>query len=150
MNEMRLRRLYIEKYDWEVTVFYAVTCYHVDRIMQAMLPLDPSEDILQRIHSNLTKCSMDTGFTYSSKNLCSTVMVIGLHSSPAQFLNSLEHEMRHLVDDIAGHFELDMGGEEVAYLTGDINEQIIRDVQHFICQCSCHTGRQRQSCGCEH
>lgn len=65
-------------------------------------------------------------------------MVIGLHSSPAQFLNSVEHEIRHLADDMASYFAMEPKGEEVAYLTGDINQQIINEVRLFICDCPCH------------
>ncbi len=81
---------------------------------------------------------MDTGFTYSNKDRQSTIMVIGLYSSPAQFLNSFEHELRHLVDDIAETFNLDSHGEEVAYLTGDLNSALWEDIHKFVCcKCNC-------------
>lgn len=64
-------------------------------------------------------------------------MVIGLTSSKAQFLNSFEHEMRHLVDDISKACGLDGEGESVAYLTGDLNALLFEDLHSFIC-CS-HT-----------
>lgn len=145
---MKAREIHIKKYDWQATIFYAVSCYHTDIIMEALTSVEAPEKIMNRVYENLTKCSMDTGFTYSAKSQRATIMVIGLHSSPAQFLNSLEHELRHLIDDIADYHDLDMGGEEVAYLTGDINEMIVEDIQHFICQCRCHS--KKQKCGCQH
>ena len=99
--------VHIEKYDWHLRVFYAVTCYHVDEIMLSLKDIDCPELIQNRVQENLMRCDMDTGFTYSNKKLRSTVMVIGLHSSHAEFLNSFEHELRHLVDDIAETFGLD-------------------------------------------
>ena len=65
-----------------------------------------------------------------------TVMIVGLASSPAEFLNSFEHELRHLVDDIASTHSMDMAGEEVAYLTGDINTALWSDIHRFTC-CKC-------------
>lgn len=62
-----------------------------------------------------------------------------LHSSHAEFLNSFEHELRHLVDDIAETFGLDMGGEQVAYLTGDLNSLLWKDIHEFMCCCNCKT-----------
>ena len=128
----------LKKYDWTLDIFYAVTCYHIEAITNALEAAQCPENIKERVYGNLKKSDMDTGFTYSNKRLKRTVMVIGLASSPAQFLNSFEHELRHLVDDIAERFGLDMGGEEVAYLTGDINSVLWDDIHKFICcKCNC-------------
>lgn len=40
-------------------------------------------------------------------------------NTPKQTINSLTHEVRHLVDDIAKTEKLDPYGEDVAYLTGE-------------------------------
>ena len=80
---------------------------------------------------------MDTGFTYSNKEHRQSVIVIGMHSSPWEFLNSFEHELRHLVDDIALTLGLPMAGEDVAYLTGEINQALWEDVHQFTC-CKCN------------
>lgn len=133
---MERSAIHIKKYDWRLDIFFAVTCYHVDEIMDSLADVECPDDIRDRVYSNLVKCDMDTGFTYSNKRLKCTVMVIGLHSSQAQFLNSFEHEMRHMVDDIAETFGLNMGGEEVAYLTGDMNSTLWKDIHKFIC-CDC-------------
>lgn len=133
---MERSTIHIKKYDWRLNIFFAVTCYHVDEIMDSLADVECPDDIRDRVYSNLVKCDMDTGFTYSNKRLKCTVMVIGLHSSQAQFLNSFEHEMRHMVDDIAETFGLNMGGEEVAYLTGDMNSILWKDIHKFIC-CDC-------------
>ena len=50
-----------------------------------------------------------------------------------QFLNSFEHELRHLVDDISGALDISMKGEAVAYLTGDLNSLLFEDIHPFIC-----------------
>ena len=136
---MKGNDVHIEKYDWHLRVFYAVTCYHVGEIMLSLKDIDCPESIQNRVQENLMRCDMDTGFTYSNKKLRSTVMVIGLHSSHAEFLNSFEHELRHLVDDIAETFGLDMGGEQVAYLTGDLNSLLWKDIHEVICCCNCKT-----------
>ena len=120
---MKGNDVHIEKYDWHLRVFYAVTCYHVGEIMLSLKDIDCPESIQNRVQENLMRC----------------VMVIGLHSSHAEFLNSFEHELRHLVDDIAETFGLDMGGEQVAYLTGDLNSLLWKDIHEFICCCNCKT-----------
>lgn len=133
---MKTRDLNIDKYNWHVRLYFAVTCYHTGSILKSLNNIECPDDLMEHIRSNLEKCDMDTGFTYSNKPLKSTVMIIGLSSSPAEFLNSFEHELRHLVDDIASVFNLDMAGEEVAYLTGDINSVLWKDIHQFTC-CKC-------------
>ena len=65
------------------------------------------------------------------------MLLIGLHSSPPEFINSFEHELRHLIDDIAQTCRLEMAGEDVAYLTGDVNSALWEDIHYFTC-CKCH------------
>lgn len=79
---------------------------------------------MERVRENLEKADMDSGFTYSNKTRRRSVVVVGLASSQAQFLNSFEHELRHLCDDIAVASAMPMQGEEVAYLTGQINTML--------------------------
>lgn len=127
--------VYIQNLDWQVHVYYAVTGYHAPPILADLREIYCPPKLLKRIARNLRSGEMDTGFTYSNKHLRCTVMVVGMHSSPAQFLNSLEHELRHLVDDISDAMYIPVRGEAVAYLTGDINSHIAEDVKMFLCDC---------------
>lgn len=129
------RKINIQRYDWMLNIYYAVTQYHAERIMDDLERVRCPDRIMRRVYSNLLRRTMDTGFTYSNKRMRETVMVIGLHSSPSEFFNSLEHELRHLTDDICSATGIAQHGEEVAYLTGDINQLITPDVQLFMCDC---------------
>lgn len=132
-------RLYIPRYTWHVQIFYAVTCYYIKEIIDALDSILCPEEFLQKAYDNLNSCQIDTGLTYSNKRLNQSVMVIGLTSSPEEFLNSLEHEIRHLVDHIADTYHLKSGSEDVAYLTGNINLMIFPEIQMFLCGCpECH------------
>lgn len=133
---MERSKIRIEKYDWTVQLFYAVTCYQIDWILRALESIECPQQIQEQVEKNLLARNIDTGFTYSNKKIGKSVLVVGLHSSPAQFLNSFEHELRHLVDDISDTYGLNTGGEEVAYLTGDLNSTLWKDVHRFIC-CQC-------------
>ena len=125
----------IGKYAWNLSVYFAVTCYHTDDIVSSLLRIDCPEAIVRRVAANLEKREMDTGFTYSNKPRRETVMVVGLHSSAPEFLNSFEHELRHLVDDMADALFLEPK-EEVAYLTGELNAILWKDIHQFVC-CKC-------------
>ena len=76
-------------------------------------------------------------------------MVIGLWSSPAEFDNSLAHELRHFTDHVANVFGLEPGGEDVAYLTGEIRRELFPVNEMFLCSC-CNHDRDitREICKC--
>ena len=133
---MIYRELHIPKYDWLVHVYYHVTCYWVDEIMDCLEKIDCPDEKLKESYGNLTACKLNTGLTYSNYRLRESVMVISQTSSPKEFLNSIMHECRHLEDHIAIAYKMPVGGEEVAYLTGYIGGEISRDIQMFTCPCN--------------
>lgn len=142
---MVANEIYIKKYRWTLRIFYAVNHYHADEILDELSDIGCPPQIMQRVHENLLKSEMDSGFTYSNKHTRHTVMVIGIFSSRPQFLNSLQHELRHMVDDITDTIGLNPNGEPVAYLTGDINQLLAADVQMFMCDCThCHSGKEER------
>ena len=142
------RRIYIKKYDWAVDIFYAVTCYWTDRIMECLESIGCPDDILRSSYHNLMSCKLDTGLTYSNYNRRETVMVIGKTSSPGEFLNSFDHERKHLEAHIARAYGIDPYGEEIAYLSGDVAQMLVKDVQLFICDCERHRRIINEQCKC--
>jgi hypothetical protein len=87
--------------------------------------------IARSMHNN----RLDTGFTYSKPSKRESIVVVGRSSNGGQFLNSTTHELRHLVDDIAKEDNMPMSGEGVAYLTGDIVNQLADIISKFSCEC---------------
>lgn len=134
---MFTRRLYIKKYDWRVKIFYSVTCYWTSSILRALRRIGCPEDYLRTSYENLSACMLDTGITYSNYQTRRTVMVIGKTSSPSEFMNSFDHERKHLEAHIAQAYNMDPWGEEIAYMSGEIARDLTEDVQRFICDCGC-------------
>lgn len=133
---MKRRDLRIKRYDWRARFYFAVHGYDMGSILASLQSIQCPGNLLQRIADNMERNDMDSGFTYSNKVVRRSVVVVGLTTSPAQFLNSFEHELRHLCDDIGIASGMEMQGEEVAYLTGNINAALWEDIHDFIC-CKC-------------
>ena len=130
-------KIYIPKYGWRVHFFYAVTCYHIDEIMDCLDKLECPDDFKRRAYENMSSCRLDTGITYSNSKLKESVVVIGLTSSKEEFFNSFCHEKRHLEDHIAQTFGMQISGEEIAYLSGNISGYLFESISPFLCQCEC-------------
>ena len=89
---------------------------------------------LETARRNLMAGNLNTGLTYSDFAGRNTVMVISLTSTPAEFLNSWLHEMRHLSRHIEQAFGISPYGEEAAYLAGDIGQRMFPVAKNFICE----------------
>ena len=134
---MIIHTIYIDKYDWRLRLFVSITKYDSDVILKDVADIGASDKLIKHIEESLNKDNVNTGFTYSNKLARSSVMVIGRSSSAKEEFNSVSHELRHLVDDIATTDNMHMGGEEVAYLTGDIAGMIFGYISTLLC-CNCH------------
>lgn len=143
------RKVYIEKYGWVVNIFYHVTCYRIDEIMDCLEEIDCPPEEMRISYDNLVSCRLNTGVTYSNYSLRESVIVISKTSSPEEFVNSFKHETRHLEDHIALALGMEAGGEEVAYLSGYLGKILAGDLKLFICDCHCHKQEIRKEiCSC--
>ncbi len=132
---MRVVDFSIPRLRWRVRAYFAVSKYNTQEIIRDLLSIECPKNILTSVENNLRNYKIDTGFTYSNRMRRQTVMVVGLTSHPSEFLNSYEHELRHLVDDVASTVHIPLAGEGVAYLTGNINRLLWEDIHDFVCCC---------------
>lgn len=127
------QRFYVEKYDWRVTVFYAVTGYEVRWILEELRRVGCPSGYIRATAKNLRVGKINSGITYSNKRERRSVMVIGLCDSAKQYANSIAHERAHLVTHIAEASGIGLEGEEICYLTGDITSKMFDVSRRFIC-----------------
>lgn len=117
---------------WLVTAYYAVTHYEVDEIMHTLAEAGADDKSLKRAYENLPSGNLNTGLCYSGKG--ESVLVISCASSPAQFLNSLVHELHHLASHIASALGCDQKGEEACYIAGETAEKMYKVASKFLCE----------------
>lgn len=128
----------LPRYRWRVRVYYAVTRMYCNDIMSDLYDIGCRGENLQTAYENLREGRVNTGLTFSNYDLRATVMVIARTSTPAQFLNSYDHERKHLEAHIADAYGLDPYGEEIAYLCGKIGELLYPVSRKFVCEhCRC-------------
>ena len=125
---------YIKRYGWRFRVYYAVTTYWAREIMEDLASIGCRGRQLMRAKSSLLSGDLNTGITYSNLDDRESVMVISLTSSPEEFLNSWEHEKKHLARHVEQAFGIDPYSEEAAYLEGEIAQKMFRVARKFICE----------------
>lgn len=125
--------IYLERaHGWRVACYYAVTHYEVEEIMQRLIDIGCEGKNLQTAYDNLSSDNLNTGLCYSGNG--ESVLVISCASSPAQFLNSLVHELHHMASHIASALGYDQKGEEVCYIAGEAAEKMYPVASKFLCE----------------
>lgn len=130
------QHIHIPNIDWDVYVYYYVSCYYADEIIDKMESIDASPKFIKQAYRNMKSCNLDGGVTYSNYIHRTTVMVIGEATSKEEFFNTFIHESRHLIDDLSKMNGISHNGEEIAYLAGHIGEQMFPIIKLFVCDCS--------------
>lgn len=122
----------IKGYDWTVYAYYAIDSYYVNEIVTRLKELGASEVYLTKATEHMERNDLNNGLTYSNMATKETVLVVGLTSSPAQFLNSLVHELQHLTSHICEAWSIPMESEEACYLSGSIAQQMYMHVSRLL------------------
>lgn len=139
---MIVQKAYIEKYGWEVTVFYDSGREDAGRIISSLMDAHADVETISTAEDNLYSGEMDTGLTYSNFGIRQTVIVISKTTSQKEFANTWMHEVLHCAVHIATAVGLDMQGEHVAYIAGELAMEMQPVAAHMMCP---KCGKQHQT-----
>ncbi len=129
------QKIHIDSCDWTAYIYYVVTKFHMDEIIDRLESIGCKGEHLQSAYDNLSSGRCDTGLTYSNRNRRETVIVIAKTTSPLEFIQSWTHEVSHMVDHIAVSFGIDPHGESIRYLQDDIIAETYNVAKQFLCKC---------------
>lgn len=130
---MIIQHIYLEDWDWHVTVYYAVDSYYSEEILEELDYIGCSTPDLIEADKLFENNKYNFGLTHSSFRDKCTVMVIGLTTSSEEFQNTLDHEKGHLVMHIAEAYNIDPYGEEYQYLSGEVGQKLFKVAKRFLC-----------------
>ena len=132
---MKRQLINIPEYGWKVYVYYDTTPKDAREVINKIYRLGCSEEGILRTYEQLSSGILNNGFTYSNRVLRQSVMSLGRASSFAQFLNSFVHELHHLVTHISTTIGLDLQGEDICYMSGDLAQKMYPILLHYISRC---------------
>lgn len=129
-------KIIIDKYGWEIYVYYNITCYHIEEILDKLKCLDCGKEILKDAEEHMRSAKLNTGLTYTNDKKQCSLVVISKATEPAQFINSISHETFHVVSHICDSKNIDFLSEDAAYLYGDLAQKLYNKVKPLICKCN--------------
>ena len=134
-SRMKRQRIYLESYDWDISVYYDSVADDAPGIMRDLSDAGCDEENLRRSHRSLTDGGFNSGLTYSNARDRRSIMVIGRTSSLAQFLDTFSHELTHLCQHICQEYGINPWSEEIAYLAGELARRMHPVLSRFMCGC---------------
>ena len=132
---MVVQDIHIESCNWDARIFYAVTRYDVDAIMQALHRIGCRSQYAAEAYDNLMKNELNSGLTFSNYNRRCSVVVVALYTSAKQFHRCLTHELRHLQSHIASADGMSEKSEKVCYLLDEIVGLVHDTISPMLCEC---------------
>lgn len=138
------QKIKIEKYDWEIYAYYAISSYYIDEILEHLWEIGVDGEDAIKAYENLSENKLDTGLCYSNYAKRKSIIVIAKTSSAREFLNSLTHEASHACVHIASAQHVNMKSEEFAYMVGDLCMDMYPKIKHLLCECCRNKNKTKQ------
>ena len=119
---MMRRVIQLPKYEWSIVCFIGYQPDDADEICYALSDIGCSGNPLSEAQEHLTKQSADRGLTYSNLAQRRSVLAIG-KGNAASIINTIGHELLHVVAHICEQDHIDMFSEEPCYIMGSLCEK---------------------------
>lgn len=122
------QNLHIEEIGWSLRIFYCPkTSSQRSIVLQRLFDAGCTGKNYRRAMALLKSGALNIGLTYTNKDERKTIIVIGCSSDIAEFVNTLTHEVNHVIEHVMEALRIESGTEDEAYFTGELFELLFRD-----------------------
>ena len=128
---MTKQSFYYSKYKWHIIVYYNVDKSDVKDISNTLHNMNVSDKIIYDAIYIITM--LNKGFTCTNRKLKTSFICISKTTSADEFMNSIIHESKHLIEDICATYNISLKGEESAYMIGELVMIMFKKFKHYIC-----------------
>lgn len=125
----------VDKVYWKVYVYYDVTSKDAIEIVTKLQEIKLPKNYITSAYTTLVSNKLNQGLTETNSKLKTSIVVFTKTTNASQFVNSFVHEIGHLSNHIARTYNLNLNGEEVQYIAGDIAQQMFKRCHTLMCDC---------------
>ena len=123
----------VDRRYWKVYVYYDVTPKDAIEIITKLQEIKLPKSYITSAYTTLVSNKLNQGLTQTNNRLKTSVIVFTKTSNASQFVNSFVHEIGHLSNHIAITYNLNLNGEEVQYIAGDIAQEMFKCCHTLMC-----------------
>lgn len=125
----------VDKVYWKVYVYYDVTPKDAIEIVTKLQEIKLPKSYITSAYTTLVSNKLNQGLTETNSKLKTSIVVFTKTTNASQFVNSFVHEIGHLSNHIARTYNLNLNGEKVQYIAGDIAQQMFKRCHTLMCDC---------------
>lgn len=122
---MTSQEIYIERYSWNIHIFYDVCRRDADYICGSLVQMGCTGKAVKDAREHFLRGGENTGLTYSNMMARESIVAIGRATSCKELVNTIAHELFHVVTHICETDGIDMTTEEPCYIMGWLFQSII-------------------------
>lgn len=116
----------LERWDWDVRCYIGYTPTDRAEICRALEDIGCGGDALREACEHLSKDGGGRGLTYSNVRARESVVAVGRSRDSADMVNTVGHELLHVVAHACGEDGIGMQGEEPCYMMGKLCENLFK------------------------
>ena len=118
----------IREIGWNLRIFYCPkTSSQRATVLKCIYNAGCTGINFRRAMNLIGSGAVNTGLTYSNKSERKTIIVVGISSDAAEFVNTMTHEVNHFIKHVMEALYITPGTEDEAYFTGELFELLFRD-----------------------
>lgn len=125
----------VDRRYWKVYVYYDVTSKDITRIVTKLHKIGFTRSYITSAYTILNSNKLNQGLTQTNSRNKTSIIIFTKTSNASQFVNSFVHEIGHLSNHIARTYNLNLNGEEVQYIAGDIAQEMFKQCHTLMCDC---------------
>lgn len=129
------QKFIVERKYWIVYVYYEVTSEDIKQIVDNLVKINLPKSYIKDAYTTIMSNKVNQGITESNTRLKASVIVFTKTTDASQFINSFVHEIGHLSNHIALTYHLNLNGEEIQYIAGDIAQEMYSKCHTLMCDC---------------
>lgn len=123
------RETSLEGHVWRVTLFMGYSTEEdARRIVYALRGIGCGGAALEEAEAHLLRNSERRGLTYSNVRRRWSVVAVGECRSRADMVNTVGHELLHVVAHACEEDGIEMKGEEPCYMMGELCERVFEQI----------------------
>lgn len=123
----------VDRRYWKVYVYYDVTPKDAIKVVTKLKEIRLPKSYITSAYTTLISDKFNQGITETNSKLKKSVIVFTKTTNASQFINSFVHEIGHLSNHIARTYNLNLNGEEIQYIAGDIAQQMFKRCHTLMC-----------------
>lgn len=130
---MTRQKIRYTKYGWDINVFYDVDNTDTYSVVSALKDIGCRGENLYRSISAVESCAKNGGLTFANLKTREMVVMITKTTSPAEFLDTMVHELHHMSEFIAREAGIPYTGEPISYIEGDLALLMHKGAGELLC-----------------